>query len=80
MNSQIIEAGIITALKKRIALSTDSLCEWAGREAKLDEAWFVSAEAKRKIYRAAVRMERQGKLASAKSFTGKTYERIWRRM
>jgi hypothetical protein len=71
--------GILAALKLRIALSTDALCEWAGKESGLTEDQFVSDWWKRLVYRVAVKLEKRGLLASAKCYNGKNYERVWRR-
>ncbi len=71
--------GIIAALRLRTALSTDSLCEWAGRSIGANEEVYTSQEWKGLIYRTAVKMENKSQtLTSSKVYNGKGYERVWR--
>jgi hypothetical protein len=69
--------GILAALEARGPLSTDALCEHAGRAASLPESVFVSAAWKSRVYRRAVELEGNGIIASVKVYNGKAYERVW---
>jgi hypothetical protein len=71
--------GILNALRLRIALSTDALCEWAGKDAGLSESEFTSDRWKGMVYRNAVALEAKRLLVSSKVYNGKAYERVWRR-
>lgn len=73
-----VRSGIVSALKLRIALSTDALCEWSAKSAGFGEELYSTPQWKGSVYRAAAELEKRGTLVSAKIYNGKAYERVWR--